>query len=143
MTSAMRNAIFWPVLAQVALTAAVWIRMYLTRVSELRRRRISPQKIATSRSAAVLEDVAAADNFRNLFEVPVLFFTVCCALAITDSVTPVQWVLAWAFVVLRAAHSAIHLTYNRVMHRFAVYVLSTLCVFAMWALFGYALLRNS
>ena len=86
-----------------------------------------------------LQDIAPADNFRNLFEVPVLFFAVCCALAVTDTVTGIQLALAWAFVALRAAHSFIHVTYNRVMHRFTVYVASTICVFAMWALFAWSL----
>ncbi len=116
----MRNAIFWPLVAQVVLVGAVAVRMYAARVAEMRARRINPQSIATSRSAAdALKDVAAADNFRNLFETPVLFFAVCCALAITDTVSLPQLVLAWTYVGLRAVHSLIHVTYNRVMHRFA------------------------
>ena len=98
----MRNAIFWPVIAQVLLVALVAGRMYAARIGEMRARRIDPQAVATSRSAAhALENIAPADNFRNLFEVPVLFFAVCGALAITDTVTPFQlvfakWVLASA-----------------------------------------------
>jgi hypothetical protein len=138
-----RDAIFWPLVAQVALVALVTVRMYITRISEIHARRVSPQAFATTRTAAgVFENVAAADNFRNLFEVPVLFFAVCCALAITDTVTPSQLVLAWLFVGLRAIHSFIHVTYNRVVHRFAVYVASTLCVLVMWCLFAISLWKN-
>lgn len=54
-----------------------------------------------------------------------------------------QVVLAWAFVGLRAVHSLIHVTYNRVVHRFFVYAASTLCVFAMWILFAVSLARES
>jgi hypothetical protein len=137
-----RALIFWPVLAQVLLTGIVWVRMLLVRVAEMRARRISPQSIATSREIAnKLENVAPADNFRNLFEVPVLFFAACAALASLDLVTPVQLGLAWAFVGLRYAHSFIQLTSNRVMHRFRVYVLSTLCVFGMWAVFAFQIGR--
>ena len=135
----MRNAIFWPVVAQVALVALVFVRMYVTRIAEMRARGIPPQALATSQAGGALRDVAAADNFRNLFEAPVLFFAVCCALAITDTVTPLQLGLAWLYVGLRAAHSFIHLTYNRVVHRFFVYVASTVCVFVMWGLFAFAL----
>jgi hypothetical protein len=136
----MRNAIFWPLITQVLLVAVIAARMYVTRIGEMRSRRIRPQAVATSRTAAeALQNVAAADNFRNLFEVPVLFFAVCLALAITDAVTPVQLVLAWLFVGFRAAHSFIHVTYNRVMHRFGVYLASMACVFLMWGLFGHAL----
>lgn len=137
-----RATIFWPILGQVLLTFVVWVALYRSRVGEMRARRIRPQALATSRSAATtLENIAAADNFRNLFEMPVLFYAVCLALAVMDFVTPPQIALAWLFVALRAAHSLIHITYNRVMHRFAVYVASSVCVFAMWALFGFALLR--
>ena len=122
----MRNAIFWPLVAQVVLVAIVAVRMYVVRVWEIRAQHIDPQSMATSRIAAqAFQNVAAADNFRNLFEIPVLFFAVCAALAITDSVTPLQLVLAWLYVGLRAVHSFIHVTYNRVMHRFSVYVAST------------------
>lgn len=136
----MRYTIFWPVIALVALTAAVWVRMYVERLGEMRVRRISPQKVATSRAAAgVLENVAAADNFRNLFEVPVLFYAVCCALAITDTVTTLQLALAWLFVLARVAHTFVHVTYNRVIHRFTLYAAGTLLVFAMWAVFAFQL----
>ena len=136
----MRNAIFWPVIAQVFLVLVVAIRMYFARVDEMRARRIRPQAIATSQTATeALKNVAAADNFRNLFETPVLFFTLCCALAITDTVTTAQLWLAWTYVVLRAVHSFIHVTYNRVIHRFLAYLASLVCLFLMWGLFGYSL----
>jgi hypothetical protein len=139
----MRNAIFWPLIAQVVLVVLIAVRLYATRIAEMRARRINPQSLATTGTAAgVLKDIAAADNFRNLFEVPVLFFAVCCALAITDTVTPAQLALAWVFVGLRAAHSLIHVTYNRVLHRFGVYIASTLCVLAMWGLFAILLWQS-
>ena len=137
-----QSAIFWPLTVQVLLTLVVAVRMYHARIAELRSRRIRPQELATSRGAASLENVAAADNFRNLFELPVLFFAVCPILYITNGVTPLQLTLAWAFVLLRIAHSSIHITYNRVIHRFRVFVLGMLCVFSMWAVFAIHLWRD-
>ena len=137
-------AIVWPVLAQVALTAAVWVALYAVRLGELGRRRIDPQSLATSRlSAGVLENVAAADNFRNLFEVPVLFYALVPLVLLTGAGSGTLLGLAWAYVALRVLHSAIHLTYNRVLHRFAAYLASTLCLFAMWALYAVELWRRS
>jgi hypothetical protein len=43
---------------------------------------------------------------------------------------------AWLYVALRYVHSFIHLTYNRVIHRFAVYVLSTVILFMLWGVFA-------
>ena len=143
MTDPAVRAILWPVLAQVALTLAVWIALYIQRLGEMQRRRIDPQRVATSQLAAgVLENVAAADNFRNLFEVPVLFYAVVPLLVLAQAVTATTVALAWAYVALRALHSLIHLSYNRVVHRFLAYAASTACVFAMWALLGAALWRS-
>ena len=117
--------------------------MYITRIRELRQRRLSPQALATSAQATgVLADVAAADNFRNLFEVPVLFYAVCLALVVIDAESAVQVALAWLFVGLRTVHTVVHVTYNRVMHRFTVYVLSSVVVFVMWALLPVSLLTD-
>jgi hypothetical protein len=101
----------------------------------MRARRINPQALASARAAGELERTAAADNFRNLFEVPVLFYLLCVALVQTGGSTPGFVAAAWAFVGLRVVHSLVHVTYNRVVHRFLVYVASTLLLFGMWAAF--------
>jgi len=143
-TDAASRAILWPLLAQVLLTASVWVALYVARLGEMRRRGIDPQQVATSRLAAgALDDVAAADNFRNLFEVPVLFYALVPLLVIVHAVTGAELALAWAFVALRALHSAIHIGYNRVVHRFAAYAASTLCLFTMWALFAVGLWQGA
>ena len=123
-----------PAAAMVALTAVVWVRLYVQRIGEMRRRGISPGQLATARQAAsTLQDVSAADNFRNLFEVPVLFYVLCLALYVTHRQGALLLALCWLYVVLRAVHSAIHCTYNKVMHRFFVYVTSTVLLFGLWA----------
>ena len=130
------SRILLPCVALVALTAIVWVRLYVDRIGEMRSRRIRAQALATSREAQTLQRVNAADNFRNLFEVPVLFYALCIALAATGMATTFFVVGAWAYVLLRAVHSFIHITYNRVMHRFTVYVLSTVLLFVMWCAFA-------
>lgn len=135
------DPVWLPCAALVLVTALVWIKLYADRLGEMRRRRIAPQSLATARDAAGrLERTAAADNFRNLFEVPVLFYVLCIALAVSGGSTPGLVTAAWAYVGLRALHSLIHVTYNRVTHRFLVYVASTVLVFGMWIAFVRGLL---
>ena len=133
----MQTAIILPAIALVLLTAIVWVRLYVDRIGEIRQRRIDPQSLATSASAGqALQRVQASDNFKNLFEVPVLFYALCALLASAQNVSAFFVVGAWVYVALRYIHSFIHLTYNRVMHRFTVYVLSTVVLFMLWAAFG-------
>ena len=125
----------------VVLTAIVWVRLFIERIAEMKERRISPNQIATSRQAAEqLQRVNASDNFKNLFEVPVLFYVLCIGIFITHQDSARLMLGLWLFVVLRAIHSFIHCTYNNVNHRFAAYMASTLFLFAMWATFGISLI---
>lgn len=121
----------------VVLGFLVGLRMVSVRVSEMRQQRFGPQAIALSRQRAQrFEDTRAADNFTNLFEVPVVFYALC-ALAIATGHVP-GWLpaLAWLFVASRIVHSAIHCTCNNVIHRLAAFVTGFLLVVGMWVAFA-------
>lgn len=126
-------AILEACLALVLLTFVVGGRLLYTRVSEMKEKKIHPQKAATSlQMAAQLVNVQAADNFRNLFEVPVLFYALV-AVALATHHTP-GWLVVgvWAYVALRVVHSFIHCTYNKVMHRLLAFLTSFGLLVALW-----------
>ena len=130
------HAILLPPAALALLTGFVCLRMASTRLSELRARRIHPQQVATSKQAAEkFENTQAADNYRNLFEMPVLFYALCAFLAITRLTTPLLLACAWGYVVLRAGHTWIQLTNNKVIRRFQIFVASTFVLYVMWGIF--------
>lgn len=136
----MPRAIFLPAFAMVVLTLVVWLRMYTTRVAQMKRERIHPQAVATSaQAAAKLTDSRAADNFRNLFELPVLFYLALVVAAVCGLVNTTTLALAWLFVLLRVIHSAIHCGYNKVMHRFQAYLAGGVVLWLLWAWLGYQL----
>jgi hypothetical protein len=132
-----------PMLAQVALTFIVMTSMYRTRVAELKAKRIDPQKIGTrSKSRELLTDSAlAADNYSNLFETPVLFYTAILTTLVLMVQDNILVVLAWAYVSSRYVHSFIHITYNRVMHRFLVFVFSSFVLFAFWVRLAWIIIQ--
>ena len=134
--------ILMPAIALVAVTFVVWCWMYFTRLRYLRANRIEPNNLATrERDSRLLEPVAGpSDNLRNLFEMPVLFYVLIILLLDTGHASSGFVSAAWAFVALRTLHSAIHCTYNDVMHRFTVYALSSLVLWGMWAAFAVRLL---
>lgn len=138
------KTILYPLLAMVLLTAVVALKMLRSRVVELRTRRIHPQKIAlSSQSLAMLEDTRAADNFRNLFEAPVLFYAAVLVIYAGQLTSPAYLVLAWAYVATRLVHSAIQCSYNRVMHRFAAFASSLFVLWTIYGLIAYDLLGSN
>jgi hypothetical protein len=130
-----------PAFAMVALTTVVMFCMFFERTRQMRAERIHFREIpSSSQMAARFVDTRAADNYRNLFEMPVLFYLALLVAALTGLVTPVSLGLAWAYVALRAVHSAIHCGYNRVLHRFYAFLASNLVLWTLWAWLGWRLL---
>ena len=128
------TAILWPAVAMAGLTFLVWIRLYHLRLGEMMRKRIDAQALAGSADAArLLSDTRASDNFRNLFEVPVLFYAGVLLAAQAGIGDLALLAMAWAFVGLRAVHSGVQCTINHVMTRFVAYALATLVLMAFWA----------
>jgi len=124
------------------LTFAVTLRMFRVRIAQIKREHIRLQSIATSAQAATkLTDSAPADNFRNLFELPVLFYLALVVCAQAGFVNRVTLGLAWAFVALRIVHSVIHCGYNRVLHRFYAYVAGFFALVALWLAIAIGLLK--
>lgn len=139
----MNDSIFAPILLLVGLTFAVLVLMYIRRIGEIFEKRVHLQSLADSNVANNrLTRVSAADNFRNLFEVPVLFYVICLILYATSNVSQSQLTLAWVYVVLRVLHSVVHVTYNKVLHRWLLYIASTACLFLMWLIFAIAYLSQ-
>ena len=133
---------WWPAVAMAALTFVVWLRMYFMRVDEMKRERIHPQAVALSAQMAErLKDTRAADNFRNLFDLPVLVYLALVVAAQSGQITAITLSLAWLFVALRIAHSAIHCSYNKVYHRFYAYFAGAIALWLLWAVLAFGLIK--
>lgn len=132
--------ILFPLLAMFTLVVLVAITMLRRRIGFYKSNRVHPQKTALSaQMAAVMPDSRAPDNFRNLFELPVMFYVVVLTLFAADKVIMAQLVLAWVYVAARYAHSFIHCTSNVVMHRFYAFVTSCTALMLMWILLAWQL----
>jgi hypothetical protein len=77
----------------------------------------------------------ANPNFADLLEMPVLFYVICLMLFVTNRVTDLFLYLAWIYVALRLLHSLVHLTYDNMRQRMALFALSNLVVIVMWVFF--------
>jgi hypothetical protein len=127
-----QTAIFSPFFATMLLTMAVWIYLYLRRLPFILSLKIDQQELA---APGMLEKISPSsvinpsDNFKNLFEIPVLFYAIALYLFVTNQVDSIYLNAAWIFVGFRVIHSAIHCTFNLISLRFAAYLIST---FAVW-----------
>ncbi len=126
--------ILWPVFALVALIFVVWLVLLVQRVRHIGANPPTAETFATGASSKrYFEPVElSANNLANLFELPVLFFVLAILLLQTELANDIQVLLAWAFVVLRWAHSYIHIVVRNVRLRAPTYWLSVVLLLAMW-----------
>ena len=136
------EAIFLPMLATMTLTAVVWFYMYARRIPAMRRAGVSAQTYTTPDKAIEYLPVEvnySANNLKNLFELPVLYYGLCLYLFVSGNVDNVFVTAAWLFFVFRALHSFVHCTRNVVMLRF---YLATIAALALWFMLGRALITE-
>lgn len=132
-----QETIFLPFLAMGLLTFIVLGLIPQRRFRAVFQKHVTPDDFAFGESPAVPGHVALANrNYMNLLELPMLFYAVCLALFVTGSVTALALGLAWTYVLLRVLHSVVHVTYNRVIHRLALFAVSNFVLMGLWAVFA-------
>jgi hypothetical protein len=133
------HGLILPVLTLVAWSLIVWLWMVLSRVAVMSRQRIDPQKAERTRAFSTPgKEQWVADNYNHLMEQPTIFYAAALGAQVAGQAGAVTIGLAWTYVVLRIAHTLVQTTSNLVMHRFYLFVLSTLVLAVMvgWTLLG-------
>lgn len=126
----MQDAIFIPFFAMVFLTLLVWVYMYIHRISFITSRKLAPEDLTPNAFAQISPPSVSnpSDNFKNLFEIPVIFYALVLYLSVTKQVDAVYVIASWVFVGFRVLHSIVHCTFNRIILRFYLYLFATIAV---------------
>jgi len=128
--------IFLPVLALVLWTFIVLLILPFRRFALIRSGQVGINDFKLQETERVAEVAVQVNrNYMNLLEMPVLFYLACVLLYLLDGVTNLSLILAWSYLGLRVVHSLIHLTYNKVFHRFLVFAGSNVVLLGMWLVF--------
>lgn len=120
--------------AQAFLAFGLLLWLGRERVPRVMSGEIPAAEIAVERTAYPLKARLLSNSFDNQFQLPVLLFVGALLVLHLGFVSWIDAALAWVFVGLRYVHAAIHVTTNRLEHRFAVYTagLAVLVIFWLW-----------
>ncbi|MBE8220722.1 MAG: MAPEG family protein [Alphaproteobacteria bacterium] len=119
--------ILQPLIALGLWTGVMMIWMYATRIPAMTAAGIDPQNGQHPHQLAdgLPSEVARiADNYNHLFEQPTLFYATLISIAVLGHGDNLAVQLAWAFVALRVAHSLVQATFNKVLLRFGIFIVS-------------------
>lgn len=136
-----QTAIFWPMIGHVLLVFLIYGLLSLRRkaavmsgnakISQFRENQNEPAQSLFVRNA-----------LGNQFELPVLFHIACLSLYVTQGVGTLSLAVAWVFVVSRYAHTAIHVTSNRIRYRQPAFIAGFVMVFVLWILLALQLIES-
>ncbi len=129
----MDSPILQPIVALVAWSLVMWGWMYATRLPAMRKAKIDTFNLVGGAGADLKKVIPAkqqwpAENYNHLHEQPTIFYAIAFVLALQGAGDGINLTIAWAYVGLRIAHSLVQATINRVIIRFALFSLSTICL---------------
>ena len=128
-----KTSILFPMVALATLTFAVLLLIPVRRFRAGIAGQIKYDDFKYGESQRVPPEVSIPNrNMMNLLELPVLFYVACLTYFVAGRGGEWALQLAWAYVALRLAHSAIHLTYNRVRHRLIAFAASNVVLVMLW-----------
>ena len=79
--------------------------------------------------------LAARHHYKNMFELPLIFYVICILVYISDNLDSFDLWLAWGFVITKYVHSIIRMTTNYVPHRGIIFSISFLIVIVQYFYF--------
>jgi len=129
----MSHSLILPMLIQMGLSIVILFWLAYSRVS-----RVAKQGIAEIRKTGFPTHVNnASDNFKNQFEVPVIFYALSLLIIVAGTATTVIVAAAWVFVIGRIVHALIQLTKNIIFPwRFLVFLVTVLALIVMLVAFA-------
>ncbi len=128
------TAILAPVTALLILSCTMRAWKYITRIPAVRRAgmKLDPDIPKGVQMAELPARVRwKADNYNHLLEQPTLFYAVAFTLALLGAGEGLNLALAWAYVLLRVAHSLHQALWNKIEVRFVLFLLSSLVLVAL------------
>lgn len=132
----MQSPILQPVVILLGWTMVMWLWMYATRIPAMNKAKIDTRNLVggtgQSLDAVLPQEVQwKAHNYNHLMNEPTLFYAVCLVLAVIGQGGGINVGIAWGYVGLRIAHSLVQAMVNRVIIRFSLFALSSLCLIAL------------
>lgn len=139
-----QQAIFFPVAAMAALTFGTGVVLLRARFRAVAAGEVSPRYFLFNRGGKLPPGLLQLEqHYRNLLELPLLFYVLAIALFVTGFATPLQVGLAWAFVGTRLVHTIIHTHGNQLRLRMLSFSAGAVLLMLGWALWVWRLVSSS
>ena len=124
------RSLLWPMLAQIALTCALYAWLTVARALAVRSGQVDYASFVLGRDEP--KNVARITrNLGNQFELPVIFYAIVVLLVALGRVATIDVVAAWVFVAGRVIHTAVQTLTDDVPLRGRVFMINFLALLVL------------
>jgi len=134
-----QTAIFWPMIAHVALVVVLYALLATRRSAAVRAGRAKMSQFRENLNEPT-DSLFVRNCLANQFELPVLFHAACLALHVTGGDGAWAVAVAWLFALSRCVHAAIHVTSNRIRQRQPAFAIGFVALIVLWAMLAIRIL---
>jgi hypothetical protein len=121
-----------PLILHVLMVFYIGLKLMRVRIKAVRSGQTKLSEIAANSEAWPRKIRQVGDNFDNQFQSPMLWYA-CTAIILALGIVDMFFVgLSWLYLVLRFAHSMVHIGNNNVPTRMRVFVTGFFVLVAMW-----------
>ena len=127
------NLVLYPVIAMVLLTFLVTAHFYFVQKRAIKKWDVKYGFFKTYEGNSPDYLQAARDHYKNIFQLPILFYVWTIFVFIMGKVDTLDLTLAWLFVGSRYVHSGIRIIdHTRLLYRSSVFIIGWFVLLVAW-----------
>ena len=113
----------YPLLFMIILTMLVTFRLLIIAVYLVRTKQVHIKQFRMFDGEIPQYALSAREHFKNMFEIPVLFYVLCILSITTNNYSQIDINIAWGFAISRLLHTIVRIPNKDVIVRFAFFVI--------------------
>ncbi len=125
-----------PLIGMVALTLLVTIRLLYFAINSTLTGKVHIKQFRIYDGEFPANFQSARQHYKNMFEMPILFYILCILLIINNNYTQFDVIVAWGFVLFRVLHSLARIPNRDVNLRFGLFAGSFIMLVIGWINFS-------
>ena len=116
----------------VMLTLFLYVKNYFDNLKAIKNKGVKFDYFKTYHGEVPEHVAVSRQTLKNQFELPILFYFLISLIVLFDSVSKIDLILAWMFVISRYLHCYIRLTSNHVPYRANFFILGLFVLILSW-----------
>ena len=128
--------IIHPLIGMIVLTLLVAIRLLYFAINSTLTGKVHVKQLRIYDGVFPKHFQSARQHYKNMFEMPILFYILCILLIINNNYTQFDVIIAWGFVLFRVLHSLARIPNRDVNLRFGLFSGSLIMLVIGWINFS-------